>query len=338
MRPIAAAEERDVGDRLGTIWHGLFAVTLLVPTAIALAVDDDLSPSDRVVVAATAAGLALWHWLVLVRHPDWAERRLGMMAGYWLVAGALAVLLASRHGSYAVLLYGLYPLMFITLGYGGIVPVVGLTAAMGWAMDTWNSGTTAVTNLLATSTLSLLIAVFVTAISRQSEQRRDALAQLAATRAELAEAAREAGVLAERERLSRELHDTLAQGFTSVVTQLESAEQALDDRPDDAREHLEKARRTARDSLTEVRRSVRALRPHLLEGATLPEALDRTVRRWSDDAGVPAELRVTGEPVPLRPEAEIALRRAGQEALTTVARHARATRAVVTLSYLGDTV
>ena len=82
---------------------------------------------------------------------------------------------------------------------------------------------------MTTAGLALLIAVFVHAISQQSEQRRDALAQLAATRAELAESARQTGVLAERERLARELHDTVAQGFASVVTQLESAEQALDE-------------------------------------------------------------------------------------------------------------
>ena len=73
-------------------------------------------------------------------------------------------------------------------------------------------------------------------------------------------------------------------------------------------------------------------------GGSLPEALDRAVRQWSVDAGVPAELRVTGEPVPLPPETELALFRATQEALTNTGRHASATRAVVSLSYLGDAV
>ena len=226
-----------------------------------------------------------------------------------------------------------------------MVPIVGLTALVGWALGGWGSGPAMITNLLTTAGLALLIAVFVNAISRQSEQRRDALAQLAATRAELAESARQTGVLAERERLARELHDTVAQGFASVVTQLESAEQALEPfdglrAPDVvvAREHLGRARRTARESLTEVRRSVRALRPDLLEGSTLAEALDRLVREWSAEAGVPAETRVTGQPGPLSAETELALFRATQEALTNIGRHAAATRAVVSLSYLGGTV
>ena len=83
--------------------------------------------------------------------------------------------------------------------------------------------------MLVTAGLAAVITFFLEVISRQSEQRREALAQLAATRAELAEASRQAGVVAERERLARELHDTVAQGFISVVTQLESAEQALEE-------------------------------------------------------------------------------------------------------------
>jgi signal transduction histidine kinase len=137
----------------------------------------------------------------------------------------------------------------------------GLTCLVGLALGSWGEGPASLGNLLFTAALSVVIGGFVDAIARQSEQRRDALAALAATRAELAENARHAGVLEERERLSRELHDTLAQSFTSVVTHLEAAEQALDERPAEARRHVDTARRTARDGLADVRRSVRALRP-----------------------------------------------------------------------------
>ena len=135
-------------------------------------------------------------------------------------------------------------------------------------------------------------------IARQSEQRRDALAALAATRAELAAASRQAGVLAERERLARELHDTVAQGFISVVTQLESAEQALDDdRPVEARERLGTRGRPPGTACTEVRATVRDLRPDLLAGASLIQAVQRAADRWSAASGVPVQVRVTGAPV-----------------------------------------
>jgi signal transduction histidine kinase len=318
------------------LWHLLFAATLAFPTLIALAAET-LTTGQRVAVLGLAAALGVWHWLVLARHPQWWEQRLGLMAGYWVVACGLAVGLATISPSFSVMLYGLYPLMFMTLGWWGIVPIVGLTALFGWALG-WASGPAMLTNLLATAGLAMLLGVFVTAIGRQSEQRREALAALAATRAELADAARQAGVMAERERLARELHDTVAQGFISVVTQLESADQALADRPDDARTHLQHARQTARDSLAEVRRSVQDLRPDLLEGASLTQALRRAADTWSATSGVPVEVRATGDPVPLHPNTEVALLRTVQEALANAGRHADASRVVVSLSFLGDTV
>jgi signal transduction histidine kinase len=278
------------------------------------------------------------HWLVIVRHPQWWERRHFVLAGYWLIACGLTAVLANLHNSYLILLYGLYPLMFITLGWWGVVPIVGFTAVFGWAAGGWASGEEMITSLLASAGLATLVGAFVTAIARQNEQRRDALKALAETRAELAETARHAGVLAERERLARELHDTIAQGFTSVVMQLESAEQALTERPDDAREHLEKARRTARENLGEVRRTVSALRPELLEGSSLSQAVARAVEAWSEAAGIAAETRITGDAMTLTGETEVNLLRVTQEALNNIAKHARASQVVVSLSYLGDTV
>jgi signal transduction histidine kinase len=341
MNDTASAElvtGRDAWDRLGWLWTALFAFTLGVPTAVAC-LDETLSSQDRLAVVAVAAALAVLHWLVIVRHPEWWERRLGPLAVYWAVASGLAVVLAALQPSFMILLYGLYPLMFLTLAWWGMVPLVGLTAMMGWALGGWGSGSALVTNLLATAGLAGLIGAFITTIGRQSEQRRDALAALAATRAELAAAARRSGMQAERERLARELHDTVAQGFISVVTQLESAEQALDDdRPIEARERLGRARQTARESLREVRATVLDLRPDLLAGGSVTEAVQRAAERWSTAAGVPVQVRVTGDPVTLHPDTELALLRTTQEALANVARHASATRVIVSVSYLGDTV
>lgn len=336
----SALTERDPLDRLGWLWHVLFTATLAIPTVIAT-IDEDLTSRSKVTVVGAAASLLLAHWLVVVRHPDWWQRRVTVLGGYWLLACALVTLLATEHGSYTIALYGLYPMMIITLGWWGMIPLVGVTALMGVALEGWGSGQAFLTNLLANAGLSALIAAFISAITRQSEQRQAALAQLAATRAELAEASRQAGVVAERERLARELHDTVAQGFISVVTQLEAAEQSLESGQagvEPARTSVRKARETARTSLEELRRSVRALRPDLLESTTLAHALAELVRRWSASTGIAAELRTTGIPVVLHPDAELALLRSAQEALSNVGRHAHASRVVVTLSYLGDVV
>ena len=99
------------------------------------------------------------HWLVIGRHPEWWERRLGVLAGYWAVACGLTALLATLTPSFTILMYGLYPLMFVTLGWWGMVPLVGLTAMMGWALGGWGSGSALVTNLLATAGLAAVIGV-----------------------------------------------------------------------------------------------------------------------------------------------------------------------------------
>jgi signal transduction histidine kinase len=150
---------------------------------------------------------------------------------------------------------------------------------------------------------------------------------------------RQAGVLRERHRMAREIHDTLAQGFTSIVMNLEAAEGAMPQGFMRAQHHLNQARITARESLTEARRLVWALRPDLLEEASLPDALGELAQRWSQESGITAAFATTGTPCPLLPEIEATLFRVAQEALSNVRKHARgASRAALTLSYMGDTV
>ena len=128
--------------------------------------------------------------------------------------------------------------------------------------------------------------------------------------------AREAGVLDERQRMAREIHDTIAQGLTGIVTQLEAAEQARD-RPEAWQRHVRNAIGLARESLSEARRSVEGSRPEHLETARLPEALAEVAREWSALNGVPVEVVTTGDVQPLHPEVEVALLRTAQEAWPT---------------------
>jgi signal transduction histidine kinase len=144
-------------------------------------------------------------------------------------------------------------------------------------------------------------------------------------------------VLDERQRLAGEIHDTLAQGLTGIITQLEAAEQSRN-QPYEWRRHVDKARALARENLKEARRSVQALRPGQLEGSRLPEAIAHMASEWSQASSVPVRLETTGDPVPLPPELEVTLFRVAQEALTNVARHANATRVGLTMSYLGEVV
>ncbi|MBA2693901.1 MAG: sensor histidine kinase [Rubrobacter sp.] len=152
---------------------------------------------------------------------------------------------------------------------------------------------------------------------------------------EAKDAGKRAGVLDERQRLAHEIHDTLAQGFTSIVTNLEAAEGSDESK---TKLHLDNARSIARESLTDARRLVWALRPGQLEDAPLPEAVRSLVEKWSSEAGVPAEAVVTGEPRPLPAAIEATAIRVAQEALANVGKHASASRAQITISYMPDSL
>lgn len=168
------------------------------------------------------------------------------------------------------------------------------------------------------------------------EALQQALDENAALHAQLLLQAREAGVADERRRLAAEIHDTIAQGLTGIIAQLQVVANAPD--LDVARTHLERASDLARHSLGEARRSVHNLAPVALENAGLAEALKKTVADWGERTGVRAEFTVTGTAEQLHDEVAATLLRIVQEALSNAARHARAGRVGVTLSYLGDEV
>ncbi|MEV4314144.1 sensor histidine kinase [Actinocrispum sp. NPDC049592] len=143
-------------------------------------------------------------------------------------------------------------------------------------------------------------------------------------------------VLDERQRMAREIHDTLAQGLTGIITQLEAASHTTS--KDEWQRHVDLATGLARESLTEARRSVDALRPEPLETAQLSAALDTVASRWSAVHGIPVQVTTTGSVRPLSSSAETALLRTAQEALANVAKHAKATRVGVTLSFMDRSV
>jgi PAS domain S-box-containing protein len=137
---------------------------------------------------------------------------------------------------------------------------------------------------------------------------------------------RQTAIMTERNRVAREIHDTLAQGFTGVIVQLEAAEEAIcQGRNSKVSAHLENAGELARESLREARRSVHALRPRALEGNPLGSALTDLVVKMTSGTVVDAKLTVDGEPRDLPPEWETNLLRIGQEVLTNALRHAHPT-------------
>ena len=182
--------------------------------------------------------------------------------------------------------------------------------------------------------LSLSLGLFINRIVTEAETRAETIDELRAAQAELAASERDRGVHEERERLSREIHDTLAQGFTSVVALSRAADAALARGDlDAARERLALIERTASDNLDEARLIVAELTPGHLQSRTLGEALHRLGAAVSSENGLRADVSVTGEPVPLGGTAEVVILRTAQEALSNVRRHAGAGHAELTLAY-----
>lgn len=150
-------------------------------------------------------------------------------------------------------------------------------------------------------------------------------AMLAMQLTRLSAESRESAVLAERNRMARDIHDTLAQGFTGVIVQLEAAADAKSKGlAKEADEHLSRAGELARESLKEARRSVRALRPQALEAKSLCAALEDLIGKMTAGTSLRAKFVLQGAPRKLPQEWEENLLRIGQEVLTNVLRHASA--------------
>jgi signal transduction histidine kinase len=327
----------DAWEQGAWIWSALLYGMLGIATVLAL-LDGEPRGRDRWVMLALVALMVAW---------SLAFERLGISEGspplVLLYEVGLAVVwffLAGIDPTYFSLLLALYPQVFRLLRLRHAIPgAIALTVAVVWrevllSGQPLSENWAAVGGGLLSVLFGTLFAIWITRIIEQSAGRRQLIEQLESTRSELAAAERESGRLAERQRLARDIHDTLAQGFVSIVLQLQAAEGELPAGADAARRHLELARRTAGDNLAEVRRLVWDLRPEQLRAASLGEALGRLTDRLAEETGVTATTTVTGTPRSLSPDAEVTLLRVTQEALANVSRHARAGRVALTLSYM----
>ncbi|WP_435872012.1 sensor histidine kinase [Kitasatospora griseola] len=303
--------------------------TLLAVLLIRAAADGELGAAGWVCAGALAVAYAAGGVLRQIRE----SRALGTA---WLLAVALLwIELTLHHPEFSYLAFPLYFVCLHVLPVRWALPAVaGLTAAVIAAQATTPGGLTTakVIGPLAGAAVALLTAYGYAALYRESRARQQLIDDLVRTRGELAASQREAGRLAERQRLAREIHDTLAQGLSGIVLLAREAAAALPDAPSPALPLLREIEQNASTNLAEARRFVHALTPPALDDTTLADAL----RRLAD--GADAAFHLDGEPYPLPVEAEVALLRLTQEALANAVRHAAAQHIAVTLGYLDDTV
>jgi signal transduction histidine kinase len=325
----------------------------LVLSVVIVAAAGALSWAENFALAGAAAG---WMLFFFTLHPAWRERPPLMtvfLAGL-IVIMAVMVVRAPWYGVFAWC--GYIYIYYLPLGRWRVLAAaaVGVVAATSQdgglpahkpaALLTYT--VLLLFNVLIASAFTWFASVsneqnehrkrLVTDLSEANRKLETTLAENAGLHEQLLTQAREAGVLDERQRMAREIHDTLAQGLTGIITQLQAAGQAR--AAADRERRMEAAIRLARDSLSEARRSVSALRPEPLEAARLGEALAEVAGQWSALQGVAARVTTTGDQRSLPPEVEVALLRTAQEALANVAKHAGATRVGLTLSFMDSEV
>ncbi|MFM9708356.1 sensor histidine kinase [Streptomyces galilaeus] len=330
------AEEGRPGDRdetriLALVMHAAFFVLLAASLARYLARHAG-DPRTPWIIALAALLAALY-----VLGPALGARltRLAWL-GPTVAAWAVLVLLAPSFAWCAV------PLFYAglrTLATGAAIPLVVLLTALTVVAQLRLAGWPDPNVLLAPPAVAA-VATTVFVVMRRQSARRDALIDdLVRTRRELAATERREGTLAERERLAREIHDTLAQGLSSQRMLLQAADRLWDTSPGTARDHVRTAATIAERSLAEARRFVHDLTPaDLAEGGGLEQALRALADRETTPA-LTVRVHTEGTPsAPLPAPVESALLRIAQGALANVREHAGASTAALTLTCLDDQI
>ncbi|MBN6053402.1 sensor histidine kinase, partial [Nonomuraea sp. RK-328] len=292
-----------------------------------------------VVAGLTAVWLAPLPWSYARRHDAPV-----LAAAHYVGFLALAGVLAAHHPAFTLLASGGYPLAVALLPTRLVIAGMTLTAAVIVAAQAGARDPAGLLTVIAGIAVPLVAAGWY--VSAESDRRRRLIGELRAAMAENADLharllgqARHAGVLDERQRVAGEIHDTVAQDLVALIGQLDAAGRAdLAGHDADRRRRLAHASELARRGLTETRRAVSALRPGPLEDSRLPDAIGRMTDDWTRAARAELTFELTGTPVALAPGVEDTLLRVAQEALANVAKHAKATRTVLTLSYEDDTV
>ncbi len=319
-------------------WHLVFAVVW--GTAIVIVLVEPPGRYGRGVEVACLLGVVLAYAVLALR--GLVQNAVGWGTAYLVVAWGLVLTVQwlNPETQTWVLFFILFPQMWAMLGRRlasrGTFVVVGAFALIKWLTSDRSSGMaiSIIVSSVISIGLSLALGLFIHRIITEAESRAETIDELRLAQDRLAAAERDRGVHEERERLSREIHDTLAQGFTSVLALARAADAALArDDVGTARERLALVESTAADNLREARLIVAELTPGHLQSRTLAEALDRLVTAVSTETSVRSRLVLNGEPVALGGATDVVLLRTAQEALSNVRRHSGAGTAVVELSY-----
>lgn len=339
-RPHVQVEDGPAAE-LGSFWlWDLYCTAALVVGAIVALILGDNSLPERVIAALVILGM-------IVLYLGIARQRLRTTGEHreWALVAALVLMLATAiflEPASMAALPALYPLFFMAVPLlpaaaaavlVSLLPLVAVLVRQGTSSP--NLGIAVGVTMLAV-VISPVMGTWITKMMRQSADRARLLEELEASRTEITRLSRDAGVFAERERLAREIHDTLAQGFISIVALVQAAETEIDSDRSAARRHIRLAGDTARENLAEARAMVAASSPSL--DGSLADAIRRAVQRFEQESSVAVNVSIP-EPFPGLPTAvEVVVLRATQESLANIRKHADAAAVTVTVEPRPDSV
>ncbi|MEJ1110803.1 MULTISPECIES: sensor histidine kinase [unclassified Kribbella] len=319
-------------------WHIVFWVLLVMTLVISISAD--FSTGRRIVYTSAIALLGAAYQFV-----GWpamtSRRQLPSYAYRILLVGCLMVLVALYPQAVFVMFIASAQMWLLCdrLREGvafSVLLVIGVGSAQLWSAGWgWDAFWEILPWMAVSLVVSVLFGLWIARVITQSEQRAELIAQLESARDELNEAHHSAGVMAERERMAREIHDTLAQGMTSIVMLAQAAAVELQrGGTDGTAARLAAIEDTARENLAEARALVAAFTPVALSEATLAEVLRRQAERFAAETGVDVQvsLDLPDEEVAALPQGQqVVLLRSAQEALANVRKHAGATQVQITL-------
>ena len=326
-----------VWDRFQAVWHTLVVAVVLM--VCVLVVTNVPGLKGRVVAIGTLAVFLIWYALagrVAIRHCAETDRySLIYLVGSVLLLNGLYW--ETMAGAFMLFVFSPQIFQFVRRWRNRAIAIALFYGqAAGWML--YHEGLTGstfvdiVSSILVPMALAIMLGAYIGAIIRQSRERAGLIEELTRTRAELSAERHEAGVRAERARLSAEIHDTLAQGFTSILMLAQAARVGIGRDRAATERQLDLLERTARDNLAEARALVAATSPPDLADRSLAEALLRIAERHTRDTGIPVNVEVDGDPAGEAPAVDVVLLRAAQEALSNVRRHADASTVHIVLS------
>jgi signal transduction histidine kinase len=322
-------------------WDSFYAI-VFVATLVSVVASSH--GTVRIIAVVAIAVMLPWYLLVGRPHIVSAANQPSRRGTVYLVGiVALFAVAASQDPNTWYLAFALCPQCYHVTGVRrAMVPAIALNLIGAAAVGYYSRSASGVTIAISLAAFGIAFTVvyggYLLGIIQQSAVRAELITQLEATRAELAEVSRQAGAMAERQRLASEIHDTLAQGFSSILMLVQAADAQLELAPGPARAQLDLAAQTARENLAEARSLVSGLASAQLEAGTLTDALRRVANRSGAELGIDASFEIAGPDRALLAATEVVLLRTGQEALANVRKHASATTVAVRLCYAADRV